>query len=56
MQYYKCFSARMANYLVHQGFCMVDKEPNMKNPQYDVFLFIRSPELMEKVTEYSNNK
>lgn len=55
MKYFKSFSARLANYLVHQGFCMVDKEPNFKKPQYDVFLFIDSPELRAAVEEYSKN-
>ena len=55
MQIFKCFSSRMAHYLLKAGFAMIGQEPNLKNPKYDVFLFIDSPQLREKVTEYSNN-
>lgn len=55
MKYFKSFSARLANYLVHKGFAMIGKEPNFKNPQYDVFLFIDSPQLRQALDEYSKN-
>lgn len=53
MQYFKCYSARLANYLVHKGFVMLGTEANLKKPKFDVFLFIESPQLREAVEAYS---
>lgn len=56
MKYFKSYSARLANFLVHKGFAMVGIEPNLKQPKYDVFLFIDSEELRAAVEEYSNKQ
>ena len=52
MQYFKCFSARLASYLNKQGFYIIAKEPNLKKPQYDVFLFEDTVELRAAVDRY----
>ncbi len=48
MEYFKCFSSKLANNLIRNGFQMLGTEPNMKKPQYDVFLF----EKTEKLSQY----
>lgn len=52
MKYFKCFSARLASYLKKQGFYIIAREPNLKKPQYDVFLFEDSAELRAAVDVY----
>ena len=54
MTYFKCFSAKLANYLKKQGFYIIGTEANMKKPQYDVFLFEDTKELREAVSKYCN--
>ena len=36
---FKAYSAKLAGYLRKNGFKIIGKELNLKNPQYDVFLF-----------------
>lgn len=43
----KVFSSKIANELINQGFHMIGVEPNMKKPQFNVFLFENTPELQE---------
>ena len=50
--YFKCFSSRLANELIKQGFELLSVEPNMKKPQYDVFVFEDSAELRLVVDAY----
>ena len=52
MNYFKCYSSKLANYLRKQGFWIVDTEPNMKKPQYDVFLFEDTADLRIAVDTY----
>ena len=52
MKYFKCFSARLASYLHKRGFKIEGTEPNLKKPQFDVFLFHETPELKIAVDEY----
>ena len=42
----KVFSSKVANRLCHMGFKIVGTEPNMIKPQYDVFLFEETEELL----------
>ena len=51
-KYFKCFSARLASKLIKSGFKPVRTEPNMKKPQYDVFVFEDSEELRTIVNAY----
>lgn len=43
----KVFSSKIANELCHMGFWIIGTEPNMIKPQYDVFLFEATDELLE---------
>lgn len=42
----KVFSSKVANQLCHMGFRIIGTEPNMIKPQYDVFLFEETEELL----------
>ena len=52
MNYFKCYSSRLASCLVKNGFKLIDTEPNLKKPWLDVFLFEDTPELRAIVTNY----
>ena len=52
MKYFKCFSAQLAGYLRKQGFMIIGTEVNLKNPQYDIFLFEDSEELRKAFQDY----
>lgn len=56
MNDFKCFSSRLAGYLRQQGFKIKGIEPNLKKPQYDVFLFEDSKELRAVFDAYCNKK
>lgn len=46
---------RMANFLKHKGFEIVDTVPDYKNPKYNVFIFDRQqPGFDNALKEYSN--
>lgn len=53
IKYFKCFSSRLAARLTRAGFAIVRTEPNWRKPQYDVFVFEQTPELMRIVQQYS---
>lgn len=44
----KVFSSKVANQLCHRGFRIIGTEPNMIKPQYDVFLFEETEELIQE--------
>lgn len=52
MKYFNCYSAKLAGNLRKQGFKIINTRVNMKNPQYDVFLFEETEELLKAVNEY----
>ena len=52
MDYFKCYSAKLAGYLRKNGFKIVGTTINLKKPQYDIFLFDDTEELREKVNQY----
>ena len=54
--YFKCFSLKMAQYFCRKGFKIIKKEPNFKQPKYDVFIFDKTPELLEAFDLYCNQK
>jgi hypothetical protein len=53
MKVYKVFSAKMAHNLRKKGFWIIGTEPNMKAPQFDVFLFEDTEELQQAISEYT---
>ena len=42
----KVYSSKIANKLCHLGFKIIGTEANMFKPQYDVFLFEKTDELL----------
>lgn len=56
MKIFKCYSGRIANELRHKGFWIIGKEPNMKKPWFDVFLFEDTPELRVAFTDICKSK
>lgn len=48
------FMPRMAYALRDRGFEIIRQETNFKNPQYKVFIFEESPELIKTMIELSN--
>lgn len=47
----RIFSSRIANELYHRGFYLIGTEPNKRHPQYDVFLFEETEELLKAYDE-----
>ena len=56
MKKYKIFNARLANALVKKGFSIIGTEPNMKHPQFDVFLFEDSPAFRSALNNMQERK
>ena len=52
MNYFKCYSSKLAGILIRNGFELLGSVPNMKKPQYDVFLFEDSKELRKVFNDY----
>ena len=48
----KIFTRKLAVYLRERGFRIIGTEPNRWHPQYDVFLFEETPELLEAMNNY----
>ena len=51
-KYFNSYSSKLAGYLRQRGFKIIGTAPNMKKPQYDVFLFEDTPELRAAVNDY----
>lgn len=54
MDYFNCYSAKLAGYLRKNGFKIIDTTINLKKPQYDVFIFENTKELRAAVDNYCN--
>lgn len=52
MKCFKCYSSKLAGVLISNGFEVLGTEPNLKKPQFTVFLFEDSKELRAIVNEY----
>lgn len=50
------FSQRLAGYLLMRGFVLAESRKDYKNPEKNLFFFFESPELMEAITDYTNNQ
>ena len=50
----KIFTRKVALYLRQRGFKIVGTEPNYKHPEYDVYMFLDSPQLQAAITDYNN--
>lgn len=53
---YVCKRARMARFLMDNGFTPYRVTPDRDNPMYDVFLFTATSELYKAVMEYISNR
>lgn len=49
---YICRRIRLCSYLLERGFNYIKVEPDIRNPRYNVWLFNRTPELLEEVENY----
>ena len=52
-KFYRIYSSRIAGLLRQRGFKILGVEPNLKKPQYDVFLFEDTEELRKNLTALS---
>ena len=50
------FSMRLAGYLMQNGFRLIRIHHNLKYRGRDVYLFYDSPEIQEKMEEYSTQR
>lgn len=50
----KIFTRKLAIYLREKGFRILKTEVNFKYPQYDVFVFEDTPELLDAILEYNS--
>jgi hypothetical protein len=50
------FSQKLAGYLLMRGFVLAESRKDYKNPERNLFFFFESPELMEAITDYTNNQ
>lgn len=49
---YFCRRIRLCSYLLDRGFNFIKTEPDVNNPKYKIWLFKKTPELLEVVEEY----
>lgn len=49
-----CKRLRICDHLIKKGFVPYETVPDKGNPQYHVYLFEQTPELLEAVAEYRN--
>ena len=47
------FTAKLARYLLKQGYRIIDMKPNKDNPDRTVFIFIDCDGLKESIREFS---
>ena len=52
--YYKIYTRRIAYLLRQKGFKIVKTEINKNHPQFDVYIFLNSPELQAALTGLSH--
>lgn len=50
------YTKKLALALRKQGFKIIDVVPDENKPQFDNFIFEETPELLEAITNYTNNQ
>ena len=55
MKLYVCKRIRLLNYLLNKGFQFIKTEKDRTNPDYNVWIFIETPELRSEIEEYYSN-
>lgn len=53
---FECYSIGLSNFLTKKGFQIIGTRPNTKNPNWDVWLFERTPDIERAQSEYSHRK
>lgn len=53
---FECYSIGLSNFLTKRGFQIIGTRPNTKNPNWDVWLFERTPDIERAQSEYSHRK
>lgn len=53
---FHCYSARLASLLRRNGFEIIGTRINTRYPEFDVFLFYETPELLAVVENYCSQK
>ena len=56
MEEKKIFSKKMALFLRQHGCRVIKTEPNLYRPQFDVYIFLDTPELEAAIAEYMSNR
>lgn len=51
-KYFKCFSARVAQYLCRKGFEIIKTEVNFKKPKYNVYCFEDTEEIRKAFDKF----
>ena len=51
-EYYICTRLKLLDFLQKKGFEVLETIPDAKNPKYRCWIFARSNELLDAVTEY----
>ena len=54
--YYYAYSTYLARYLIKAGFRCEEVRPNPRKPWLDMYVFIASPELLQNVNAYLEEK
>jgi hypothetical protein len=52
MKLYVCKRIRLLNHLTSKGFQFIKTERDRTNPNYNVWIFIETPELRNAIEEY----
>lgn len=50
------FSIQLVNYLGKKGIVYKKRKPDLKKPEYDVFIYDDTEELRQAISEYTNSK
>lgn len=50
------YTKKLALALRKQGFKIIDVVPDENKPQFDNYIFEETPELLEAITNYTNNQ
>ena len=52
MRYFRCYTLRLANYLINKGYWIIGFEPNQMDSRKEVYLFPDTEEIRRLVDKY----
>lgn len=55
MKFYVCKRIKLLNWLMEKGFMFIEARKDKYNSNYNVWIFIETPELKTAVDEYYSN-